>query len=344
VPATPSSTIPGLDLERLARFLAPALGLDPGEPLRAELIVGGKSNLTYRLAQGERTWVLRRPPLGHRMPTAHSMRREETVLRALADSDVPVPRVVATCDDPEVLGAGFYVMEEVDGMVVREPADVRFGPDDARRCSEALVDTLATLHAAPYEALGLGGFGRPEGFMARQVERWQEQLARGRARPLDALDRLGERVAERIPRDGGAAIVHGDYRIDNVLLDRADPGRVAAVLDWEMATIGDPLADLGMLLMYWGRPGDDFASDVHAITALPGFLDRDEVAARYEARSGRSLAGLDAYIAFAHFKLGVIVEGIVARHLAGQTVGEGFDRLQEIAPRLAEAGLKGLSR
>lgn len=317
--------VPGLDLPALERYL--------DAPLEAELIAGGRSNLTYRLVSGARTWVLRRPPLGDRLPTAHDMTREYTVLRALADTAVPVPRVLALCEDEAVIGAPFYVMEHVDGRIVRRPADV-FG--DTRACSAELVDVLKALHAVDYEAVGLGSFGRPAGFMARQLRRWHEQLSRSRARAMPALDELGRRLAARVPGGGRAAIVHGDYRIDNVVLD-ADC-RVRAVLDWEMATLGDPLADVGMLLMYWRRPGDAFASEVHAITAEPGFFSREEVAERY----GVELREVAFYVAFAHFKLAVIVEGIHARALAGNTVGEGFEGIGEIGPALATAGLAAL--
>jgi aminoglycoside phosphotransferase (APT) family kinase protein len=320
--------VPGIDLPALERFL--------DAPLEAELLAGGRSNLTYRLRSGEQTWVLRRPPLAMRLATAHDMKREYTVLSALAGGPVPVPRPLALCEDEAVIGAPFYVMEDVPGRIVRRPEDVVFA--ETRACSLALVDTLAALHAVDYEAAGLGGFGRPKGFMERQVRRWHEQLARGRARELPALDELGRRLSARVPADGRAAIVHGDYRIDNVVLDPTDAGRIVAVLDWEMATIGDPLADVGMLLMYWSRPGEPFASEVHAIMAEPGFIEREEVAERY----GVDLRELGFYVAFAHFKLAVIVEGIHARALAGKTVGEGFEQIGEIAPVLAAAGLEGL--
>ena len=317
--------IPGLDLPALERYL--------DAPLEAELIAGGRSNLTYRLVSGARTWVLRRPPLGNRLPTAHDMTREYTVLRALAGTAVPVPRVLSLCEDEAVIGAPFYVMEEVVGRIVRRPSDV-FG--DPRVSSAALVDVLKALHDVDYDAVGLGSFGRPAGFMARQVRRWHEQLERGRARELPELDELGRRLASRVPGDGRFAIVHGDYRIDNVVLD--DEGGVRAVLDWEMATLGDPLADVGMLLMYWRRPGDAMASEVHAITAEPGFFEREEVAERYGVR----LRDVAFYVAFAHFKLAVIVEGIHTRALAGNTVGEGFDAIAAIGPALARAGLEAL--
>jgi aminoglycoside phosphotransferase (APT) family kinase protein len=327
--------VPGIDLPALERFL--------DAPLQAELVAGGRSNLTYRLRSGPHTWILRRPPLALRLATAHDMAREYTVLSALADSHVPVPRPLALCKDEAVIGAPFYVMEYVEGRILRRPQDVDLTAKEARCCSEVLVDTLAALHGLDYEAIGLGSFGRPAGFMERQLRRWHEQLQKGRARPLEALDELGRRLRAALPAGGGAAIVHGDYRIDNVVLDAHDAGRIAAVLDWEMATLGDPLADLGMLLMYWGRPGETFASEMHAVMAAPGFYERDEVVARYVRATGAELDDLGFYVAFAHFKLAVIVEGIHARTLAGKTVGDGFERIGEIAPVLAAAGLEGLA-
>ena len=318
---------PGIDLPALERHL--------DAPLEAELISGGRSNLTYRLRSGTRTWVLRRPPLGNRLPTAHDMAREYTVLRALAGGPVPVPRVHSLCTDESVIGAPFYVMDEVVGRIVRRPDDV-YG--DTTACSAALVDVLKALHGVDYADVGLASFGHPDGFMERQVRRWHAQLERGRARELPALDELGRRLASSVPTGGAAAIVHGDYRIDNVVLDPDDAGRVLAVLDWEMATLGDPLADVGMLLMYWRGPGEAVASEVHAITAQPGFFSREEVAERY----GVSLRDVRFYVAFAHFKLAVIVEGIHARALAGNTVGEGFEGIGAIGPALAAAGLEAL--
>jgi aminoglycoside phosphotransferase (APT) family kinase protein len=334
-------TAPGLSSDALALWLTGALDLSADTPLEIEVIAGGKSNLTYLVRAGDRELVLRRPPLGGRLPSAHSMRREHTVLRALGASDVPVPAVVAWCDDEEPLGVPFYVMEHVPGRVFRSPEDAgALAADEARALAVELVRTLATLHACDPAQLGLAGFGRPDGFMERQVWRWQDQLERSRPRPLSELDELGRRLAVSVPTTSRPAIVHGDYRIDNVIVDAADSGRIAAVLEWEMSTIGDPLADLGMLLLYWGQPGEAHASAVHAITALPGFPDRDEVVATYAAASSADLGDLSFYVAFAHFKLAVIVEGILARHLAGETVGDGFELIGEIAPVLAAHGLE----
>jgi aminoglycoside phosphotransferase (APT) family kinase protein len=330
---------PGIELEPLARFLAAPLSLDPGQPLEAELIEGGRSNITCLLRQGERSWVLRRPPLGHRQPTAHSMRREFEVLSALAGGAVPAPRPLALGEDEAVIGAEFYVMERADGRILRSPADVDLTPAQARRCSLALVETLAAIHGVDYEDAGLAGLGRPQGYLERQVRRWTGQLDSG-IRVSAELRELSRRLAAAVPDRDAAALVHGDYRIDNVVLDAADPGRIVAVLDWEMATLGDPLADLGMLLMYWRRPGERCASDVHEITQAEGFLERDELVSVYAGASGADLTDLNFFVALAHFKLAVIVEGIHARQEAGETVGEGFEQIAEIPASLVASGLE----
>jgi len=333
---------PGLDAEALSAWLGRRLELADDPPLQAELIAGGRSNLTYLLRSGERMWVLRRPPLGRRLPTAHSMLRERRVLDALSGTGVPVPRVVAACDDNDVIGTSFYVMDYVDGRVIRAPADDDLDPSQRHTCAIELVKTLATLHQLEYERVGLGEFGRPAGYLERQVRRFKQQLDASRTRELPALDRLGDLLAASLPDSGRAAILHGDYRIDNVMLDRHDPTRIVAVLDWEMATLGDPLCDLGMLLMYWGQAGEQMATGAHAITAAAGFPTRNEIIERYALQTGFPLEDLRVYIAFAYFKLAVIVEGIHARHLDGLTVGEGYDGMAAIPPVLAEQGIEAL--
>lgn len=337
--ASVATAPPGIDLEPLAAYLAAPLGLEPGVPLEAELVEGGRSNITCLLGQGGRSWILRRPPLGHRQPTAHSMRREHGVLAALVGSRVPAPVPLVLCEDEAVIGAEFYVMERVEGRILRAPRDVDLSAAEARACSLGLVETLAQIHLADFERLGLAGLGRPSGYLERQVERWNGQLESG-IEVSPELRELGRRLAAAIPAREAAALVHGDYRIDNVVLDPDDPGRVRAVLDWEMATLGDPLADLGMLLMYWRRPGERCAHEVHAITQADGFLERDDLVAAYAAATGFDLADLGFFVALAHFKLAVIVEGIRARQRAGETVGESFDRIDEIPAALVAEGLE----
>jgi len=332
-------TIPGLDLERLAATLAGPLDLDPSLPLEAALIGGGRSNITVGLRQGHRDWVLRRPPLGRRLATAHDMAREFAVLSGLEGTAVPAPRPLFHGDDEGVIGAEFYVMERVDGRILRAPRDVDLDPAEARRASLALVETLAAIHAVDFEAAGLAPLGRPDGYAERQVRRWIGQLDSG-IQVTPGMRELAARLQAAVPASTRAALVHGDYRIDNVVLDREDPGRIAAVLDWEMATIGDPLADLGMLVMYWCRPGDRCASEVHEITTAPGFLERDELIAAYAAATGADLADLDFFVALAHFKLAVIVAGIGARMAAGDTLGEGFEQIAQIPDVLVARGLE----
>jgi aminoglycoside phosphotransferase (APT) family kinase protein len=331
----------GVDLDRLRAWFAEHVDGAGDAPLHAELIAGGRSNLTYVIGDGTRSWVLRRPPLGHVVETAHDMGREYRVLSGLRDTDVPVPAVYALCEDPEVNGAPFYVMERVEGVVLRDAAAVSaLSPDDARRCSEQLVDVLARLHSVDYEAVGLGEFGRPDGFLARNVRRWGKQWAANKTRDIPAIDELVRRLDAALPESGPPSIVHGDYRLDNTMLASDDPGRVVAVLDWEMSTLGDPLTDLGLFLVYSGAGGEVAGvRSVSAVSEVGGFLTNDEVVARYAAATGRDLEHLDFYVVFALYKLAVILEGINARFQMGKTVGEGFDEIGAGVTALVDAAL-----
>lgn len=325
----------GINLENLAAYLSEPLGLDPTLPLEAKLVEGGRSNLTYFIYQRQRSWVLRRPPLGHRQPTAHDMSREFEVLGGLTESAVPVPKPLVLCQDKSVIGADFYVMERVEGRILRGPADVDLHADQARRCSFALVRILADIHLTDVEAAGLSNLGRPEGYLQRQVERWTGQMESG-IRVSSEMREISRRLAASVPTRDLAGLVHGDFRMDNVVLDPVDPGRVVAVLDWEMATLGDPLADLGMLLMYWRRPGERCAAEAHEITTAEGFIDRPELIAAYGELTGFDLSDLDFFEVLAHFKLAVIVEGIYARIQAGKTVGDSFEQIERIPTSLIE--------
>ncbi|HEX6309990.1 MAG TPA: phosphotransferase family protein [Acidimicrobiia bacterium] len=343
-----ASTAPpeGVDLDRLEGFFAEHVsGATAGRSLTAELIAGGRSNLTYGITDGEHRWVLRRPPLGHVLPTAHDMSREYRVLRGLADTDVPVPQVFAFCDDEEVNGAPFYVMERVDGQILRNAADIaRLTPEQAAACSRELVDVLARIHAVDYEAVGLGDFGHPDGYLERQVRRWGQQWERSKAADLPALDELARRLRNALPESGPPSIVHGDYRLDNTMLAPDDPSRIVAVLDWEMATLGDPLADVGLLLLYWGQNDAQVIATGEGISTDVGFLSHDEVVARYAEQSGRDVDALDWYVVFAGYKLAIIVEGIAARYRMGKTLGEGFEAMGEMAARLVDASLDRANR
>jgi aminoglycoside phosphotransferase (APT) family kinase protein len=295
------------------------------------------------VTDGVREWILRRPPLGHVLATAHDMVREYRVMSALQDTAVPVPRTFAICTDPAVLGADFYVMERCAGTPYRHAAELEsLGPERTRTISERLVDTLATLHMVDPASVGLDDFGRSEGFLGRQVARWKRQLDASHTRDLPAADELHRSLEKSVPTESAAGIVHGDFRLDNVLVDHAD--QVAAVLDWEMATLGDPLTDLALMLVYFrldAEAGD--GSDAPAnVSAAPGFLDERAIIERYSRGSDRDLSGFGFYLGLASFKLAAILEGIHYRHLHGQTVGAGFDRIGEAIPPLLDAGLNAL--
>ena len=314
----------GLDLDRLGAYLG-------SSELRATMFAGGRSNLTYAVTDGESRWVLRRPPLGHVLPTAHDMAREFRVLDALSGVGFPVPRPIRLCTDPEVIGAPFYLMEHVDGQIYRDIS----GISDVRQLIFTLVDTLADLHALDPTAIGLGDFGRPEGFNERQVRRWKKQLDASRSREVPGIEELHARLAVDIPA-GDAAVVHGDYRLDNVLI--GPDMTVRAVLDWEMSTLGDPLSDVALMLVYAGRPLLMQDERPQAPIDVPGHPTLDEMSARYAERSKRDVGDLHWYVAFAAFKLAVILEGVHYRYVQGQTVGEGFDTVGEMVGPLVRQG------
>jgi aminoglycoside phosphotransferase (APT) family kinase protein len=287
-------------------------------PFRFEMIAGGHSNITVAVtgADGAR-FVLRRPPLGHVLASAHDMGREYRIISGLQSSNVPVPPALGFCDDTAVNGAPFYVMEFVDGHVLRdsETAAATIGEIARSNASRSLVDTMAKIHAVDLDAADLGELGRHEGYISRQLKRWYSQWNQGKTRDLPAVDRVHDALLERIPEQGPATIVHGDYRLDNCMVD--DHGEVVAVLDWEICTLGDPLADLGMLLVYWTGPDDEESAWTGSATTIPGFWNRDELADRYAATSGRDIAGLDFYVAFAYWKLACILEGVYSRYVGG---------------------------
>ncbi|MFI9173339.1 phosphotransferase family protein [Streptomyces lincolnensis] len=331
---------PGLDLDRLRALLdRERPGLVHG-PLTGRLIEGGRSNLTYAVSDGTARWVVRRPPLGHVLATAHDMKREHRVISALHPTDVPVPGPVLLCEEEDVLGAPFYVMEFVAGTPYRTADQLApLGPERTRGAVLSLVDTLVELHAVDPAAVGLADFGRPEGFLDRQLRRWGKQLDASRNRDLAGIDELHATLGRRLPDSPAPAVVHGDYRLDNVLIGEDD--RINAVLDWEMSTLGDPLTDLGLLVMYslpLGMP----ESPVSTTAEAPGHPAPAELIERYAARSGRDVSAVSWYTAFAWFKLAVILEGIHYRYTLGQTVGQGFDRIGDLVPVFIEHGLNTL--
>jgi aminoglycoside phosphotransferase (APT) family kinase protein len=343
---TPATEAPkGVDVARVtAWFQAHAPEVTP--PLSFELIAGGRSNLTYRVTDAAgHAWVLRRPPLGQVLATAHDMGREHRIISALAATDVPVAPVVGLCEDEAVNGAPFYVMGFVDGLVARDAAAAQALDVDARaRAGDQIPDVLARIHAVDPDAVGLGDLGRREGYVERQLKRWYGQWQKSKTRDLPVVDEVHDALAARVPEQGPAAIVHGDYRLDNCLL--APDGTIAAVLDWELCTLGDPLADVGLLLVYWTEPGDRHPALLDASTTLEGFPTRAAVIERYAAASGRDVSDVDYYVAFGYWKLACILEGVYARYrggVMGESSGfEGFARQVEILADAARSTVTSL--
>lgn len=343
--------LPGLPAAAVGPWLRTSLPDMYGDgPWTADVISGGLSNITYRLRLPGGTVILRRPPLGHALPRAHDMQREYRVLSALFPTDVPVPETLALCTDPEVLGVTFYVMRDVPGQVLRTADDSEpLTPAARGALADELMATLARLHAVSPDAVGLGDYGRRSGYCVRQIKTWGAQWERSKTRELPDMEALLTRLADIAPEDTACTIVHGDFRIDNTVVSLASPAapRIAAVLDWELSTLGDPLADLAVTLSYWHDPGDTERAKIPVsagLTDKPGFPTAAALASAYAARTGRDLSNLSFYLALAWMKLAVICEGVHARYLGGQTVGAGYDRVGPAVPLLAARGLRELGR
>ncbi|HEY5976621.1 MAG TPA: phosphotransferase family protein [Solirubrobacterales bacterium] len=309
-------------------------------PLTFERIAGGHSNLTYRVTDtAGSSWALRRPPLGKRLGSAHDMAREHRVVSALASTPVPVAPVLGLCEDESVNEAPFYVMEFVEGPILRGLAEADLFPEEAdrRAIGERVADTLVAIHAVDPDAAGLGELGKKEDYVARQLHRWQGQWEKSKSREMPLVDEVHDRLAARIPEQGPATIVHGDYRLDNMIL--SESGEVAAVVDWELCTLGDPLADVGLLMVYWAQPGDEGTSLGQPANLAPGFPSREELRDRYAEGSGRDLSELDFFIALGYWKLAIILEGVYARYKAGGygKVDDGVEYFAQVVENLAEA-------
>ncbi|MCU1268401.1 MAG: putative aminoglycoside phosphotransferase [Acidobacteria bacterium] len=338
-----------LDLRSLAAYLRGQLecgtGVSPAD-LRLEQFAGGHSNLTYLIRFGAEQFVLRRPPVGPVAPTAHDMPREFRLLQALHPHFSLAPRPILLCEDTAVIGVPFYLMERRHGLIVRDNIPSEIGDDETRRrrVSEAVVDTLAALHAVDIYATELAEIGKPVGFVGRQVRGWSERWLRSKTSEVVEMDQVMEWLGERIPSElnMGATIVHNDFKLDNIMLDPRDPARVVAVLDWEMCSVGDPLIDLGLLLCYWTLQSADEQQSLHAVTSGPGWMTRAEIIERYERLTGRDLSQIVFYETFARFKVAVIIQQIYFRYDRGQTRDERFRHFDRLVLELAKDAVKGL--
>jgi aminoglycoside phosphotransferase (APT) family kinase protein len=337
---------PLVDPIALGAYLAQKLpGAEASVEVEVERIRGGHSNETFYIRRGDEEWALRRPPRGPLLPTAHDVAREYRVLQALTQTRVPIPRPILMCDDTSVIGAPFYLMERVNGVVIRAALPPAFEREVAVRAGLAweLIDKLAELHAVDWQAVGLGDFGKPQGYLERQVRRWAGQLDASRNRDLPDLDAVTVWLQEHLPESGPATIVHGDYRLDNVMYHEEPPAHIVAIFDWEMATLGDPLADLGYLLSFWRERGDpepELQADASwRISEMEGFPTRAQLVQRYAERTGRQMAHVPFYVALAIWKLAILLEGSYRRHLAGTTDDPFFASLGEGVPALARRAL-----
>jgi len=333
----------GIDTGNVTTWM---IGHEPSvvPPLGFELITGGLSNLTYLVSDAtDRRWVLRRPPLGHVLATAHDVAREHRIITALAPTPVPVAPSIGLCTDEAVNGAPFYVMEHVDGIVARDTeAGGQLSPGARRRAGAALVEVLASIHEVDVDAVGLGDLGRREAYVERQLSRWSRQWEATRDGEVPVVDELHGRLAASVPPQGPATIVHGDYRLDNCIL--TSDGEIAAVLDWELCTLGDPLADVGLMLVYWVEAGDAIQTGLPTATTLEGFPSRVELVQMYADRSGRDVDEIGYYVALGYWKLACILQGVLVRYRAGAMGDQGDDsgRFSEQVAALGAAGLAAL--
>ncbi|HXZ14332.1 MAG TPA: phosphotransferase family protein [Candidatus Sulfotelmatobacter sp.] len=332
-----------LDHARLESFLKEKFPGIPG-PLSVQQFPSGHSNLTYLVRLGEREMVLRRPPFGSKVKTAHDMGREFRVLSKLHSTYPPAPKVLLFCEDDSILGAPFYLMEPIHGVIIRRqlPEGIDFTPQIARGLSESFIDNLARLHGLDYAAIGLSDLGKPQGYLERQVRGWIERYHGSRTHDISEVSRISTWLAGNIPPASGAALIHNDYKYDNIVLDSADITKIIGVLDWEMSTIGDPLSDLGSTLAYWVDPGDP--EEMQKIrwgpSTAPGSLTRAQLAERYAQASGRDVSPMPYYLAFARFKVAVIIQQIYYRYAQGLTKDPRFARMPEIVAVMLRASMR----
>src|SRR5690242_3408112 len=335
-----------LDLARLEQYLSHHFPHVQG-PLVVRQFPSGHSNLTYSVKLGEKEMVLRRPPFGSKVKSAHDMGREYHVLSKL-HAAYPTPRPVLHCTDESILGAPFYLMDRVRGLILRRnlPPGLTLMPETARKLSGSFIDNLAALHGLDYTALGLGELGKPQGYLERQVRGWTERYQGSKTHDLPEVEPLSTWLREHMPARSGATLVHNDYKYDNMVLDPLDITRIKAVLDWEMCTLGDPLTDLGTALAYWIDPDDPPEMQMvrWGPTIIPGMLRRAELAQRYAEKTGRDLSDIVFYYVFAMFKVAVIIQQIYYRYFHGLTKDERFASLGEVARTLMKVGLSASGR
>jgi aminoglycoside phosphotransferase (APT) family kinase protein len=316
---------PGIDVERLAVWAREALpGFRP--PFTAEVIAGGRSNITARCHDADgQAFVIRRPPLHGVLATAHDMGREHRIIAALGPTPVPVPDALAFCPDPDVLGAPFYAMSYVDGVVLNDTAtaEAALDVDGRHTAGTSLVDTLVALHGVDVDAVGLGDLARRDELVRRQLKRWYQQVRSGSTRDLPGIGRVHDLLAARVPEQLESTVVHGDYRLGNTIVDRT--GAVIAVLDWEICTLGDPMADVGYMLATWTERDDHLGWDPHMPSVAPGFATREQLLARYADRSRRDVSDIAFFLAFSYWKLACILEGVYMRMLQGARGERGDD-------------------
>jgi aminoglycoside phosphotransferase (APT) family kinase protein len=330
--------LPPLLVRRPLEAFLDARGLGSG-PVEAEPVGEGHSNVTYVIRRAGGAWVLRRPPRPPLPPSAHDVLREARLLDAIELADVRTPEVLAACDDESLIGVPFYVMAYVDGFVITSQVPAHLdAPEERRRVCEELVDALAEMHAVDWRACGLEGFGKPTGYLDRQLRRFGGLWEHNKTRELPLVQEVGEWLAANKPESPPATIVHGDYRLGNTMLGNDAPAKLVAIFDWEMATIGDPLADVGYLTATWAEPGGaQTMFDLMSVTKEPGFMKRDELILRYEEQTGRSMSDLRWYQALAIWKAAVFMEGNYKRSLLGTTDDPYLKLFDEGVPQLAEA-------
>jgi aminoglycoside phosphotransferase (APT) family kinase protein len=335
-----------VDADALRRWLVANVDSLADGPMAIDVLAGGASNLTMAVRIGDREVVVRRPPVGHFLPTAHDMAREHRFISALRDTPVPVAKAYALCEDADVIGAPFYVMERLHGIVPHEPEPLaHLSAAQGRALSDRFVDVLVAIHGVDLASVGLDTVAKPTGYLERQVARWTDQWERSKAADAPVIDELAARLRRALPVSPPTAIVHGDYRLGNVMVDAHDPTRIVGVFDWEMATIGDPLADLGYTLLYWGTADRPPIHPSQRVADLPGFLTADGITERYAATTGLDVDGIAFYVVLAAFKLTIIGEGIRARarQTGADTSGHAGVPLADWALDLAtRSGLPGL--